>query len=212
MRSGKTTTTPSQRRFFTTPRPILGGNDDNDDDGDNLESGIKNIKNLIDLTTTSPLLIVNKLQPTQLNTPKIIDGDALLNNFDINNLTDDERRQMLTNILGVIQNRAPTTTIPTATNNIFDTRIIRSSTPKSKQTKTSTKRSSSKQKSTTSTTTTPKSTRLLPVTKANNVRIISSLDELNNVGGGGGVNGSGDKSNQQQPIYVVLLPQNKKKK
>ncbi|XP_075676377.1 uncharacterized protein LOC113789155 [Dermatophagoides pteronyssinus] len=218
MRSGKTTTTPSQRRFFTTPRPIFGSNsnDNDNDDGDNLESGIKNIKNLIDLTTTSPLLIVNKLQPTQLNTPKIIDGDALLNNFDINNLTDDERRQMLTNILGVIQNRAPTTLPTTTANNIFDTRIIRSSTSKSKQTKTSTKRSSSKQKSTTSTTT-PKSTRLLPVTKANNVRIISSLDELNketNIGvGGGGVNGSGDKStNQQQPIYVVLLPQNKKKK
>ncbi|KAH9418311.1 hypothetical protein DERP_010178 [Dermatophagoides pteronyssinus] len=218
MRSGKTTPSSSQRRFFTTPRPIFGSNsnDNDNDDGDNLESGIKNIKNLIDLTTTSPLLIVNKLQPTQLNTPKIIDGDALLNNFDINNLTDDERRQMLTNILGVIQNRAPTTTIPTtATNNIFDTRIIRSSTPKSKQTKTSTKRSSSsKQKSTSTTTKTPKSTRLLPVTKANNVRIISSLDELNKetIGGGGGVNGSGDKSNQQQPIYVVLLPQNKKKK
>lgn len=174
----------------TTLRPII-----------DINSIGEKVTDLIDMTTTSPFLIVNKSPKNTAAAaaaiPKVIDGDALLSNFDVNNLTDDERREMLTNILGVIQSRTATTT----TNN-----VIKSSIPKS--TKTAAKRSSNDKRKNNNNSI-KSSTRLLPVTKANNVRIISSLDELNK--DASIINNGGDKSNNQ-PIYVVLLPQNKKKK
>lgn len=204
MQSGSTT--PAQRQRGTTSRPISDNENDNENENEdeNEDDGftIKKVKNIIDITTTSPLLIVNKSPSSNTVTPKVIDGDVLLSNFDVNNLTDEERREMLTNILGVIQSR-------TLNNNVPDTKSLISPAKKFLTTKTS-KRSSSpanvkkdKEKRKNSN----KSTRLLPVTKANNVRIISSLDELNKEPP---VNNSNEKSNQ--PIYVVLLPQNKKKK
>lgn len=141
-----------------------------------------------ELTTTSPFIIVNKNKKSKENdVNKVIDGNAVLSNFNVDDLTDDERRDMLTNILSVIQSKNSANEIETSTEAL--------SSSSSKGHMSEDKRGSSKSKE--------KGTKLLPVTKANNVRIVSSLDELTDK--------KADNS-ASAPIYVVLLPQNKKKK
>ena len=145
----------------------------------------------VELTTTSPFIIVNKAGSNKNKAnevSKVIDGNAVLSNFNVDDLTDDERRDMLTNILSVIQSKN-------------SANEIEQSTASSKQVETAVRGSKKKSK----TNSNSASTKLLPVTKANNVRIVSSLDELT----------KSDKSadsSSNAPIYVVLLPQNKKKK
>ena len=145
-----------------------------------------------EITTTSPFIIVNnKRGKNKANdVSKVIDGNAVLSNFNVDDLTDDERRDMLTNILSVIQNKNSANEIEQSTSS----KTLQVDATSSRNTS----RRKSKEKGATG-------TKLFPVTKASNVRIVSSLDELTD---------KTDKSsdNANAPIYVVLLPQNKKKK
>lgn len=116
---------------------------------------------------------------------KVIDGNAVLSNFKVDDLTDDERRDMLTNILSVIQSKNSANEIEPSPGNSGKGVAAKGVRQKSKHISAGTK--------------------LFPVTKANNVRIVSSLEELT----------KSDKSadgSSNAPIYVVLMPQDKKKK
>lgn len=116
---------------------------------------------------------------------KVIDGNAVLSNFKVDDLTDDERRDMLTNILSVIQSKNSANEIEQSPGSSGKGVTAQGVRQKSKHILAGTK--------------------LFPVTKANNVRIVSSLEELT----------KSDKSadgSSNAPIYVVLMPQDKKKK
>ena len=139
-------------------------------------------KSFSELTTTSPFIIVNKNTKNRSNdVNKVIDGNAVLSNFNVDDLTNEERRDMLANILGVIANEGK--------HNINEI-VLTSSTDQTNSEQDLRKKSKQKR------------TKLLPVTKANNVRIVSSLDELTD---------RKTENSANAPIYVVLLPQNKKK-
>ena len=149
----------------------------------------------LELTTTSPFIILNKggsgASKNKANdVSKVIDGNAVLSNFNVDDLTDDERRDMLTNILSVIQSKNSANEIEQTAGDSSKQQV-----DASKSTRGSRRKSKSK----------GASTKLFPVTKANNVRIVSSMDELTKS------DKSGDNSSNA-PIYVVLLQQNKKKK
>lgn len=157
-----------------------------------------------ELTTTSPFIILNEKKKgssggfgskTSKDVSKVIDGNAVLSNFNVDDLSDDERRAMLTNILSVIQSKNA------AANELVETSTSSASFSSSRSSKSGKSKSKSSKKSKSS------GTKLLPVTKANNVRIISSMDELST-----DIRTNPDGSPSNAPIYVVLLPQNKKKK
>lgn len=161
-----------------------------------------------ELTTTSPFIILNEKRSgsgsgkalgggKSSDISKVIDGNAVLSNFNVDDLSDDERRQMLTNILSVIQSKSG------GANEIAESETSTASSRSSKSGKKGGKKGQSKGGSL--------GTKLFPVTKANNVRIISSMDELTSTTTTGAASPDGGKS-PNAPIYVVLLPQNKKKK
>lgn len=119
---------------------------------------------------------------------KVIDGNAVLSNvLNVDDLTDDERRDMLTNILTVIQNQK------NSSNEVESDMEVSTSSTTTKSTKSGRKKNKKSS-----------NTKFLSSTKAKNVRIVSSLDELSK-------DSSSTDSVGNSPIYVVLLPQNKKK-
>lgn len=130
---------------------------------------------------TSPLIIFNKNGKNKAGAiDKVIDGDAVLSNLNVDELTDEQRRNMLTNILSAIQ---------TPKSDLTESIV-----PKTTKTK-HTKAAISSQ---------------LGLNQGSDVRILSSLDELNKHNDKDQISESGGKPDKQ-PIYVVLLPQNKKK-
>lgn len=102
------------------------------------------------MTTTSPFIINRMSKNTDDDVSTVIDGNAVLSNFNVDDLTDEERRDMLTNIFDVIQNKADS--------------------EKSSTKSSSTKRNArSKNKAIV--------TKLINA-EASNIRIVSSMDEL----------------------------------
>ena len=166
-----------------------------------------------ELTTTSPFIILNEKRSgsgssgknggksSGADISKVIDGNAVLSNFNVDDLSDDERKQMLTNILSVIQSKSDANEITPESSPVSSSSSARGSKSGSKR---SGKKTSAKSAG----------TKLFPVTKANNVRIISSMDELtsSSLSASSTSSTSSDGKPSNAPIYVVLLPQNKKKK
>lgn len=166
-----------------------------------------------ELTTTSPFIILNEKRSgsgssgknggksSGADISKVIDGNAVLSNFNVDDLSDDERKQMLTNILSVIQSKSDANEITPESSPVSSSSSARGSKSGSKR---SGKKTSAKSAG----------TKLFPVTKASNVRIISSMDELtsSSLSASSSSSPSSDGKPSNAPIYVVLLPQNKKKK
>lgn len=143
-----------------------------------------------EMTTTSPFIMSvgkrtkNKESTTTVNeVDKVIDGNAVLSNFNVDDLSDDERKDMLTNILDIIQHK--TNSIESSTSSINKRGQQNKSKIKTKA-----------------------------IAKTHNVRIISSLDELDDLKHqkSNSISGKSGDTSKKSPIYVVLLPQDKKKK